>query len=70
MVVVDALLDVTSFPDDDIAEMAADFWHRLARHLTTSFSSEAQVLALIQPVQDGTSTHCLDKFISGCSHMS
>lgn len=40
---VEALLAVAAHPDDDLAAMSFNFWHRLARHLTSSFSAEAPV---------------------------
>jgi hypothetical protein len=38
---VEALLEVAAFPDDGIAAMSFNFWHRLARHLTTGFAPQS-----------------------------
>ena len=37
---VEALLDVASHPDDAIAAMSFNFWHRLARALTIGLHPE------------------------------
>ncbi len=34
---LEALLAVVSHPDNDLAAMSFNFWHRLSRHLTSSF---------------------------------
>jgi hypothetical protein len=36
---VEALLAVAAHPDDEMAAMSYIFWHRLSRHLTSSFGS-------------------------------
>jgi len=38
---VEALLEVAAFPDDGIAAMSFNFWHRLGRHLTTGFAPQS-----------------------------
>ncbi|KAK9827594.1 hypothetical protein WJX81_001986 [Elliptochloris bilobata] len=38
---VEALLEVGAFPDDSIAAMSFNFWHRLARYLTSGFSPQS-----------------------------
>jgi len=38
---VEALLEVAAFPDDSIAAMSFNFWHRLARYLTSGFSPQS-----------------------------
>lgn len=36
--VVNALLTVAAFPDDDVCLMSLNFWHRLSRYLTDDAS--------------------------------
>ncbi len=38
---VEALLEVAAFPDDGIAAMSFNFWHRLARYLASGFSPQS-----------------------------
>lgn len=38
---VEALLEVAAFPDDGIAAMSFNFWHRLARYLSSGFSPQS-----------------------------
>ena len=38
---VEALLAVAAHPDNDIASMCFNFWHRLSRELTSSFNAGA-----------------------------
>ncbi|KAK9830032.1 hypothetical protein WJX72_009312 [[Myrmecia] bisecta] len=39
---VQALLEVAAYPEDNICAMSFNFWHRLARHLTSEFSSATE----------------------------
>ena len=38
---MEALLEVAAFPDDGIAAMSFNFWHRLARYLSSGFSPQS-----------------------------
>ena len=51
---VEALLEVAAFPDDGIAAMSFNFWHRLARYLSSGFSP--------QSLEDASSTEVWGRF--------
>lgn len=44
---VEALLAVAAHPNDELAAMSFNFWHRLSRHLTSSFGAQPAVSATI-----------------------
>lgn len=42
---MEALLAVAAHPNDELAAMSFNFWHRLSRHLTSSFGAQPVVSA-------------------------
>ena len=66
LMIVEALAEVTSHPDDNIAAITFNFWHRLSLALTARYSHTSNAL-FNRSIQQFTikSSSCCNKFLYG-----